>query len=69
MRKRVSASQVKRLPIGTTVYLVHDATGESGTLWIVKSGRKKLLKGILDITHEIAELPCLHYEIEKEGRP
>lgn len=65
--KTVTAAQVKRLPEGTDVILVNEKTGKTGRLWIIKKGRKKFLRGIMDL-HEIKDLPGLHYEIEEEQK-
>lgn len=64
--KTLSADKVKRLPPGTNVTIVREEDGSRGHLWIIKSGRKKLLKGILS-TYEIIDRPGWHYEIE-EGK-
>jgi len=61
MGKRLTEKQVKRLPVGTDVYLVNDATGEAGMLWVIKSGRKKMLKGVVAV-HEIKDKDGWHYE-------
>lgn len=61
--KILKAEKVKKLPPGTDVFLVNDETGERGMLYVVKSGRKKMLRGILAM-HEIKDLPGLHYEVE-----
>lgn len=61
----LTAAQVKRLPVGTDVALVRESTGQRGMLWVVKSGRKKMLKGVLGALHEITDRPGWHYE-EKE---
>lgn len=60
--KVLTAEKVKKLPPGTDVFTVKDETGERGRLWIIKSGRKKLLKGILK-SYEIKERPGWHYEV------
>ena len=62
-RKAITAEKVRKLPIGTCITLVHDGTGEAGRLWVVKSGRKKMLKGIYT-EHEIKDRDGWHYEIE-----
>jgi hypothetical protein len=54
---------VKKLPVGTDVILVRDGTGKSGKLWVIKSGRKKMLRGVMGI-HEIQDRPGWHYEVE-----
>lgn len=64
MNKTLTASQVKRLPVGKDVFLVRDATGEIGRLWIIKRGRKKLLKGVYS-EHEIKDRVGWHYEVER----
>ena len=64
--KTLTAKQVKRLEPGTDVFRVDDATGRRARLYIVKSGRKKMLKMLLlDRLHEIADIPGMHYEVEK----
>lgn len=61
--KTLTADKVKRLPVGTNVFLVRDGTGQKGKLWIVKSGRKKMLKGLY-AEHEIKDRPGWHFEVE-----
>ena len=61
MGKVLTAQKVKKLPVGTDVILVRDGTGKSGKLWVIKSGRKKMLRGVMGI-HEIADRPGWHYE-------
>ena len=58
----LSADKVKRLPSGTDIFIVRDETGEKGRLWIVKSGRKKLLRGVM-AEHEIRDREGWHYEL------
>lgn len=65
--KILTAEKVKRLPPGTDVILVNEQTGSRGRLWIIKSGRKKMMRGIIN-AHEIRDLPGWHYEIEDEKR-
>ena len=65
MRKTLTAQQVKKLPVGTDVYAVNDKDGSVGMMWIMKSGRKKMLKGILGV-HEIKDIEGFHYEVEKQ---
>lgn len=65
--KTLSAERVKRLPVGTDVILVNDKTGSRGSLWIIKKGRRKMLRGIIAM-HEIKDMPGWHYEVE-EDRP
>lgn len=63
MRKTITADKVKKLPVGTDVFLIRESTGEAGRLWIVKSGRKKILKGVF-AEHEIKDRAGWHYEVE-----
>ena len=63
MRKVLTAQKVKKLPVGTDVILVRDGTGKSGKLWVIKSGRNKMLRGVMGI-HEIKDRPGWHYEVE-----
>jgi len=60
--KTLTAAQVKRLPVGTDVALVRESTGQRALLWVVKSGRKKMLRGVFGWMHEIADRPGWHYE-------
>lgn len=62
--KILSADKVKKLPPGTDVYTVRESDGSRGMLWVIKSGRKKLLKGVYG-THEIIDRPGWHYEVEE----
>lgn len=64
MRKRISADQVKKLPVETDVYIVQESTGRSGKMWIVKSGRSKILKGVYS-EQKILERPGWHYEVDE----
>lgn len=64
MRKTLSAAQVKKLPAGTDVLKVRDATGQVARLWVVKSGRKKMLKGVY-AEFDIKDQSGWHYEIEE----
>lgn len=64
MRKQLTAAQVKKLPAGTDIYVIREATGQEGKMWIIKSGRKKKLKGIMT-EHDIMDRPGWHYEVEK----
>ena len=63
--KIISTQAVKKLKPGTDVLIVKESTGETGRMWIVKSGNKKLLKGIM-AEHEIKERPGWHYELAEE---
>lgn len=62
-RKALSAEKVKKLSPGTDVLFVRDSDGAVGRFWVVKSGRKKLLKGVV-AEHEIMDRKGYHYEIE-----
>lgn len=61
MGKILTAKQVKRLPVGTDILLVDEKSGKHGMLWIIKSGRKKMLKGVAAM-HEIKDREGFHYE-------
>ena len=62
--KILSADKVKKLPVGTDVRLVRESDSAAAMMWIVKSGRKKLLKGVY-AEHEIADRQGWHYEVEE----
>lgn len=62
--KILTADKVKKLPVGTDVRLVREADGATARMWIVKSGRKKLLKGVY-AEREIVDRPGWHYEVEE----
>ena len=66
MGKILSAKEVKKLPIDTGVMLIDEKTGKAGRLWIMKSGRKKVLRGIIT-THEIKDRYGQHYELPEEA--
>ena len=66
--KTVTAKQVKRLEPGTDVFLVNDKTGQRGSMWVIQNGRKKMLRGIINVM-EIKDMEeGWHYEIEEEQR-
>ena len=65
--KTVTAKQVKRLPLGTDVFLVNDKTGQRGSMWVIQNGRKKMLRGIINVM-EIKDMEGWHDEIEEEQR-
>ena len=65
--KTVTAKQVKRLEPGTDVYLVNDKTGQRGSMWVIQNGRKKMLRGIINVM-EIKDKKGWHYEIEEEQK-
>lgn len=64
--KTLTAEKVKRLPVGTDVIQVNEKTGSRGRLWIIKKGRRKMLRGIVTL-HEIKDREGWHYEIEEGG--
>ena len=64
--KTVTAKQVKRLPLGTDVFLVNDKTGQRGSMWVIQNGRKKMLRGIINVM-EIKDKEGWHYEIKEEA--
>lgn len=63
MTKTLTAAQVKKLPVSTDVLHVQESTGKHARLWIIKSGRKKMLKGVY-AEYDIADRPGWHYEVE-----
>ena len=63
-RKIVTVDTVKRLPIGTDVFKVKNATGEAARFWIAKRGRRKVLCGLMLEMHDIKDTPGWHYEVE-----
>ena len=65
--KTLTAAKVKSLEPGTDVILVNDKTGSRGSLWVIKNGRKKMLRGIINV-HEIKDMEGWHYEIEEEQK-
>ena len=64
--KTLTAKQVKRLPLGTDVFLVNDKTGQRGSMWVIQNGRKKMLRGIINVM-EIKDKEGWHYEIKEEA--
>lgn len=62
-RKVLTAEKVKKLSPGTDVLFVRESDGAVGRFWVVKSGRKKLLKGVIT-EQEIIDRKGWHYEIE-----
>ena len=65
--KTVTAKQVKRLPLGTDVFLVNDKTGSRGSMWVIQNGRKKMLRGIVNVL-EIKDKEGWHYEIDEDKK-
>ena len=64
MRKRLSAEKVKKLPVGSDVYHVEEATGKAARLFIVQSGKKKMLKSVFLEPRKIEDRPGWHYEVD-----
>ena len=67
MAKILDAKKVKKLPVGTDVRVVRERTGETGMLWVVKSGRKKMLRGLMGM-HEIKDRAGWHYELPEPSK-
>lgn len=65
--KTLTAKQVKRLEPGTDVYLVNDKTGQRGSMWVIQNGRKKMLRGIVNVL-EIKDKEGWHYEIDEDKK-
>ena len=64
--KTLTAEQVKRLPVGTDIKIVQNSTGRYSLGYIVKSGRKKMLKKPLLDPVVIVDRVGFHYERVKE---
>ena len=60
--KTLTAEQVKRLPVGTDIKIVQNSTGSYILAYIVKSGRKKMLKKPLMDPVVIIDRAGYHYE-------
>lgn len=60
--KILTAEQVKRLPVGTDIKIVQNSTGRYSLSYIVKSGRKKMLKRPLFDPDVIIDRVGYHYE-------
>ena len=58
----LTAEQVKRLPVGTDSKIVQNSTGRYSLSYIVKSGRKKMLKKPLMDPVVIVDRTGYHYE-------
>lgn len=65
--KILTAEQVKRLPVGTDIKIVHNSTGSYIFSYIVKSGRKKMLKRPLFDPDVIIDRVGYHYERVEEN--
>lgn len=61
--KILTADKVKKLPPGTDVIIVNEKDGTKGRLWIVKSGRKKMLRGVTGTLLDIVDRNGWHYEV------
>lgn len=68
MAKILTAEKVRKLPVGTDVFYVRDATGQAGRFWVIKSGRKKMLKGAIAGIREIKDMAGWHYELREESK-
>jgi len=65
----LTAEQVKRLPVGTDIKLVHNSTGRYSLGYIIKPGRKKMLKKPLMDPVVIIDRAGYHYErVEDESK-
>jgi len=62
MGKILTANKVKKLPEMTDILFVDESTGKAARLWIMRCGRKKMLKGVLTDPREIKDFPGYHYE-------
>ena len=62
----LTAEQVKKLPVGTDIKIVHNSTGSYILSYIVKSGRKKMLKKPLMDPVVIIDRVGYHYERVEE---
>jgi hypothetical protein len=62
----LTAEQVKRLPVGTVVRIVQNDTGKYEPGYIVKSGKRKMLKCPLLDPVVIVDRVGFHYERVKE---
>ena len=58
----LTAEQVKRLQVGTDIKIVQNSTGRYSLAYIVKSGRKKMLKRPLFDPVAIIDRVGYHYE-------
>lgn len=61
MGKILTAKQVKKLPVGTDIAIVNERTGAKGLCWIIKSGKKKVLRDVYDV-HDIKDRDGYRYE-------
>ena len=64
--KILTAEQVKQLPVGTDIKIVQNSTGRYSLAYIVKSGRKKMLKKPLFDPDVIIDRVGYHYERVEE---
>ena len=61
MGKELTAAQVKKLPIGAEVMIIRERMGTSTLTQVIRSGRKKMLKGNAYV-HEIKDRAGWRYE-------
>ena len=64
--KTLTAEQVKRLPVGTDIKIVQNDTGKYELGYIVKSGKRKMIKKPLLDPIGIVDRVGYHYERVKE---
>ena len=62
--KTLTAEQVKRLPVGTDVRIVQNAMGTYELGYIVKSGKRKMIKKLLLDPVAIVDRMGYHYEVD-----
>lgn len=62
--KTLTAEQVKRLPVGTDIKIVQNDTGKYELGYIVKSGKRKMLKCPLLDPVAIVDRVGFHYEVD-----
>ena len=64
--RTLTAEQVKRLPVGTDVRIVQNDTGKYELGYIIKSGKRKMLKCLLLDPVVIVDRAGFHYERVRE---
>lgn len=67
-RKQISIANLKRLPVGSDVLYVQEATGHFARMWIAKNHKGRLvLKGVLSERYlsEVTASPGYHFEVER----
>ena len=60
----LTAEQVKRLPVGKDVRIVQNDTGKYELCYIVKSGKRKMIKKPLLDPVVIVDRVGFHYEVD-----